>query len=66
MVAALAVALARGEDLVAALAFGAAAGAINATRHGLGTGSRAEVEALARRVAVEPLSSALLEHRGQA
>jgi 1-phosphofructokinase len=69
MVAALAVALARGEDLVAALAFGAAAGAINATRHGLGTGSRSEVEALARRVAVEPLTDARtvgMRHRGRA
>jgi 1-phosphofructokinase len=68
MVAALAVALARGEDLVAALAFGAAAGAINATRHGLGTGSRSEVEALARRVAVEPLTDARtvgMRHRGR-
>jgi 1-phosphofructokinase len=56
MVAGIAVSLARGEDLEQALAFGAAAGAINATRHGLGTGGRRQVEQLARRVILRPLA----------
>ena len=56
MVAGIAVSLARGNDVIDALAFGAAAGAINATRHGLGTGGRRQVEELARHVSVRPLS----------
>jgi 1-phosphofructokinase len=56
MVAGMAVSLGRGEDLEQALAFGAAAGAINATRHGLGTGGRRQVEKLARHVSLHPLT----------
>ena len=56
MVAGIAVSLARGEAFEQALAFGAAAGAINATRHGLGTGGRRQVEQLARRVSLHPLA----------
>jgi 1-phosphofructokinase len=57
MVAGMAVSLGRGDDLEQALAFGAAAGAINATRHGLGTGGRRQVEELARHVGVQPFSA---------
>lgn len=57
MVAGIAVSLARGEDLERALAFGAAAGAINATRHGLGTGGRSQVEQLAGHVTLRPLTA---------
>lgn len=58
MVAAMAVSLARGHETAQALRLGAAAGAINATRRGLGTGSRRQVEALARRVTLTPLTAA--------
>jgi 1-phosphofructokinase len=55
MVAALAVALAEDRPLEDALRFGAAAGALNATRHGLGSGERSQIELLARAVRlVEP------------
>jgi 1-phosphofructokinase len=50
MVGALAAALARGMELEDALRLGAAAGATNFLRHGLGTGSRAVVEDLVKRV----------------
>jgi 1-phosphofructokinase len=50
MVGALAAALARGLDFEDALRLGAAAGATNFLRHGLGTGSRAVVEDLVKRV----------------
>jgi 1-phosphofructokinase len=55
MTGALAAALARGIELEPALVLGAAAGAANFLRHGLGTGSRAVVEELARRVELRPL-----------
>ena len=61
MVAAISVSLARGDELVDALVFGAAAGAINATRHGLGTGSRRQVEELSRRVSVRALGHRILD-----
>ena len=57
MLAGIAVSLGRGDELVDALAFGAAAGAINATCHGLGTGGRRQVEKLARHGSVSSLSS---------
>jgi 1-phosphofructokinase len=50
MAAAMAVSLAEGRDLDEALRMGAAAGALNATRRGLGTGTRAEIEQIARAV----------------
>lgn len=50
MVGALAAALARGMAFEDALRLGAAAGATNFLRHGLGTGSRAVVEDLVQRV----------------
>lgn len=45
-------ALASGSDLIGAVRFGAAAGALNVTRRGLGSGSRREIELLARHVQV--------------
>jgi 1-phosphofructokinase len=59
MMGAVAAGLARRMSLRRALVLGAAAGTGNYLRHGLGTGSRAVVEDLARRVVVRPL----LEHR---
>jgi 1-phosphofructokinase len=55
MVGALAAALARGMDFEDTLRLGAAAGATNFLRHGLGTGSRAVVEELVQRVELRPL-----------
>jgi 1-phosphofructokinase len=52
MTAGLAASLARGADLDQALRLGAAAGALNSTRHGLATGDHAQIERLARRVEV--------------
>ncbi len=46
MTAGIAAGLAQGEDLPSVLRLGAAAGAINVTRHGLGTGSGESVRAL--------------------
>jgi 1-phosphofructokinase len=50
MMGGIAAALARGQELRDALVIGAAAGAVNFLRHGLGTGSQREVEELAREV----------------
>jgi 1-phosphofructokinase len=55
MTAALAVALARNLDTEAALRLAAAAGCLNVTRHGLATGQREHVEALAEQVEIKPL-----------
>ncbi len=54
MFAALGVAPAGGLTLHDALRVGTAAGALNVTRHGLGSGSRTEIEHLAGLVAVRP------------
>jgi 1-phosphofructokinase len=54
MMGAIAAALAMGRDLHEALVLGAGAGAVNFLRHGLGTGSRREVEELAREVELRP------------
>ena len=58
MMGAIAAALAGGGELHDALVPGAAAGAVNFLRHGLGTGSRREVEEMAARVSLRPISSA--------
>lgn len=55
MFAALGVEAARGHGLVDSLRMAVAAGALNATRRGLGTGGRAEIEDVARRVSIDEL-----------
>ncbi len=55
MTGAIAAAWARGMGLDEALVLGAAAGAGNFLRHGLGTGKRAAIEELALRIEVRPL-----------
>jgi 1-phosphofructokinase len=54
MFAATGVGLARGLSVVEALRLGMAAGALNVTRRGLGTGTRREIERLAKHVTVGP------------
>ena len=43
--------------MIDAIRLGMAAGALNATRRGLGTGTRDEIERLVARVTVEPLDA---------
>lgn len=63
--AALATSLARGADWESALRCGAAAGALNTARRGLGSGARDEIERLAAHVRVEPFSAEhAVEQRG--
>jgi 1-phosphofructokinase len=57
MTAGIAVGLARGMSLPGSVRLGAAAGALNVARHGLGTGRRDEIEAFADQVTVEERSS---------
>jgi 1-phosphofructokinase len=52
MFAATGVGLARGMGMIDALRLGMAAGALNATRRGFGTGTRDEIERLAAHVTV--------------
>jgi 1-phosphofructokinase len=58
MTAGIAAGLARGLDLPDAVRLGAAAGALNVTRHGLGTGRRDQIEGFAERVTVQQLDPA--------
>jgi 1-phosphofructokinase len=58
MFAALGVALADGLGLDAALRLAVAAGALNVTRHGLGSGQRTEIDRLRERVVIRPLGAA--------
>ena len=53
LTAATTAALARGHDLVDALRFGGAAGALNVTRRGLGSGGQDQIERLAATVEIE-------------
>jgi 1-phosphofructokinase len=55
MTAAVAAVLSRGGDLAEAVRTGAAAGAVNVTRHGLGTGQAETIAALVERVSLTPL-----------
>jgi 1-phosphofructokinase len=55
MTAGVAAVLARGGDLAEAVCTGAAAGALNVTRHGLGTGRLDAVQELVGRVTLAPL-----------
>lgn len=55
MTAGMAVALGRGEPVLDAVRLGAAAGTLNVTRRGLGTGHRAQIEGFAGQVEVEEL-----------
>jgi 1-phosphofructokinase len=57
MTAGLAVGCARGLALEAVLRLAAAAGTLNVTRHGLGSGRRDSIEAIARRIEICPLSA---------
>ncbi|WP_230860260.1 1-phosphofructokinase family hexose kinase [Actinoplanes aureus] len=57
MTAGVATVLARGGDLHEAVRTGAAAGAVNVTRHGLGTGRREAIEELSGRVRLTPFHS---------
>jgi 1-phosphofructokinase len=54
MMGAMAAILAGGGEMRDALVLGAAAGAVNFLHHGLGTGSRREIEELAREVELRP------------
>ena len=54
MTAGIAAAFAQGKDMDDALRLGAAAGALNVTRHGLGSGSGDAVRTLAERVEIKP------------
>jgi 1-phosphofructokinase len=56
MFAALGAGLASGRDLDSALRLAMAAGCLNATRHGLGTGTRQEIEQLSHHIEVKELS----------
>jgi 1-phosphofructokinase len=59
MTGAVAAALAAGHSMLYAFQLGTAAGALNVTRHGLATGVRATIEALAERVEVSSVEREL-------
>lgn len=61
MFAATGVGLARGMSMIEALRLGMAAGALNATRRGLGTGTPQEIERLAAHVTIRPTQTAAAE-----
>ena len=56
MTAGIAVAMGRGASVLEAAQLGAAAGALNVTRRGLGTGRREQVERFATRVLTEEIT----------
>lgn len=55
MTAGLVVAAARGSGVEDTLRLAAAVGTLNATRHGLGTGRREDIERVARHVSLQPI-----------
>ena len=55
LTAGVAASVARGESMLHAITLGAAAGALNVTRHGLGTGDPQAIEKLRELVAVRTL-----------
>lgn len=61
MTAGVAVVVARGEDVVDAVRLGAAAGTLNVTRHGLGSGRREQIERMVREAEVDRLDGAPAE-----
>lgn len=61
MTAGVAAVLARGGDLSTAVRHGAAAGALNVTRHGLGTGRADVIDGLVERVALKPVTDGVAE-----
>jgi 1-phosphofructokinase len=63
MVAALAVGVARGLELPTVLRLAVAAGALNVTRRGLGSGQRSDIERLAGAVRVRPLAATPRSYR---
>ncbi len=67
MTAGVAASLARGESIIDAIRAGAAAGALNVTRHGLGTGHAEAVAQLRERVWLVPVRNAgpAHQHRGE-
>jgi 1-phosphofructokinase len=66
MFAALGTGLASGRGMPDALRMAMAAGCLNATRHGLGTGTRQEIERLSRHVEIRELSPPAPEQPGAA
>lgn len=65
MFAALGVGIAGEQDLEHGLRMAMAAGCLNATRHGLGTGTRQEVERLTHHISIEPFTAPSESTTGQ-
>jgi 1-phosphofructokinase len=63
MTAGLAVGIARGMEIESAVRLAAAAGSLNVTRHGLGTGSRAQIERLMPFVSVQEIRGRIQQVR---
>ncbi len=63
MFAALGASLASGEELDAALRLAMAAGCLNATRHGLGTGTRQQIQRLSNHIEITELTAPVAEQR---
>ncbi|MGC2372392.1 MAG: PfkB family carbohydrate kinase [Solirubrobacteraceae bacterium] len=64
MFAALGASLASGQALEPALRLAMAAGCLNATRHGLGTGTHQQIEQLSRHIEIKRLTRTLVKLRG--
>jgi 1-phosphofructokinase len=63
MFAALGASLAGGQELDAALRLAMAAGCLNATRHGLGTGTRQQIQRLSSHIEITELTAPVAEPR---